>query len=177
MSTLICFYCNCIYVYMILRYIMFLFSHLYCIGMYVSYFLLLFWFFFFFFKQKTAYEMRISDWSSDVCSSDLWNGRQQARARMDIGMVFQQFNLFPHMNVLQNVMVGPLKIRGVERQKATEMALDLLSQVGLADKRDQYPTRLSGGKQQRVDIARALAMKPDIQIGRASCRGRCFKYV
>jgi polar amino acid transport system ATP-binding protein len=93
-----------------------------------------------------------------------WNGRQQARARMDIGMVFQQFNLFPHMNVLQNVMVGPLKIRGVERQKATEMALDLLSQVGLADKRDQYPTRLSGGQQQRVAIARALAMKPDVLL-------------
>lgn len=93
-----------------------------------------------------------------------WNGRRQAEARCKIGMVFQQFNLFPHLTALQNVMVGPRKILGIARDEANTIAANLLAQVGLAEKGDAYPAHLSGGQQQRVAIARALAMKPDILL-------------
>ncbi|NYT37276.1 amino acid ABC transporter ATP-binding protein [Allopusillimonas soli] len=93
-----------------------------------------------------------------------WSSREQAQARQHIGMVFQQFNLFPHMTVLQNVMCGPRKIlkKGVEESRT--IAMNLLEQVGLADKKDQYPVFLSGGQQQRVAIARALAMRPQVLL-------------
>ena len=93
-----------------------------------------------------------------------WTEREQARARQRIGMVFQQFNLFPHMTVLQNVMCGPRKILKLGVDESRTIAMDLLKQVGLADKKDQFPAFLSGGQQQRVAIARTLAMKPDVLL-------------
>ncbi|MFA6814818.1 MAG: amino acid ABC transporter ATP-binding protein [Lentisphaeria bacterium] len=81
--------------------------------------------------------------------------------RKEIGMVFQQFNLFPHMTVLQNLMLAPMKVRDISKKEAKKTALELLTKVGLADKADAYPESLSGGQQQRVAIARALAMKPE----------------
>lgn len=82
----------------------------------------------------------------------------------ELGMVFQRFNLFPHMTALQNVMEAPVTVKKVPRQKAEEDANKLLLKVGLADKKDEYPSRLSGGQQQRVAIARALAMNPKIML-------------
>jgi ABC-type polar amino acid transport system ATPase subunit len=87
-----------------------------------------------------------------------------ARLRRDIGMVFQHFNLFPHMTVLQNIIEAPMQVKGMVRVDAVEQARDLLSKVGLADKVDAYPSRLSGGQKQRVAIARALAMKPAVML-------------
>lgn len=80
--------------------------------------------------------------------------------RKEIGMVFQRFNLFPHMNVLQNLMLAPMKVRQTSKEEAKKIALELLDKVGLADKAETYPDKLSGGQQQRVAIARALAMNP-----------------
>lgn len=79
-------------------------------------------------------------------------------------MVFQRFNLFPHMTVLENVMEAPMTVRKVPKEEASVEAIKLLEKVGLADKRNEYPSRLSGGQQQRVAIARALAMKPKIML-------------
>ncbi len=93
-----------------------------------------------------------------------WNTREEAEARQRIGMVFQQFNLFPHMTVLQNVMCGPKRILGKDEATARKIALELLDQVGLAEKQSAYPAFLSGGQQQRVAIARALAMQPTVLL-------------
>ncbi|WP_327277198.1 amino acid ABC transporter ATP-binding protein [Streptomyces sp. NBC_01224] len=90
--------------------------------------------------------------------------REIARARRDIGMVFQRFNLFPHMTALDNVMEAPVKVAGVTRAEARADALRLLDRVGLADRAERYPAQLSGGQQQRVAIARALAMKPKLML-------------
>ena len=84
--------------------------------------------------------------------------------RLHTGMVFQQFNLFPQMTVLENIMCAPLCARLASRESIRNQALDLLEQVGLADKADEHPIRLSGGQQQRVAIARALAMNPDVML-------------
>ncbi|GAB4281077.1 MAG: amino acid ABC transporter ATP-binding protein [Coriobacteriia bacterium] len=86
------------------------------------------------------------------------------KVREHIGMVFQHFNLFPHMNVLHNVTVAPVNVKGMERKDANAIARDLLDKVGLADKEKEFPSRLSGGQKQRVAIARALAMDPDIMM-------------
>jgi polar amino acid transport system ATP-binding protein len=86
------------------------------------------------------------------------------RVRRSIGIVFQAFNLFPHMSVLRNVTLGPRKARGISRSEAEAEALALLERFGLADKRDEYPDRLSGGQQQRVAIVRALAMRPQLML-------------
>jgi polar amino acid transport system ATP-binding protein len=91
-------------------------------------------------------------------------GIDQNRLRRRIGIVFQAFNLFPHMSVLENVTLGPRKALRLPRSDARERATALLSRFGLADKRDEYPDRLSGGQQQRVAIVRALAMEPDIML-------------
>lgn len=80
--------------------------------------------------------------------------------RKEVGMVFQRFNLFPHMNVLQNLMLAPMQVRQTKKEDAKKIALELLDKVGLADKAESYPDKLSGGQQQRVAIARALAMNP-----------------
>ncbi|PGK52279.1 glutamine ABC transporter ATP-binding protein [Priestia megaterium] len=84
--------------------------------------------------------------------------------RQDVGMVFQQFNLFPHKTVLQNVTLAPIKIKKMEKEKAEELARKLLKKVGLEQKADAYPASLSGGQQQRVAIARALAMEPHVML-------------
>ncbi len=84
--------------------------------------------------------------------------------RAEVGMVFQHFNLFPHMTVLDNIMLAPLKVRKKNPQEAAEQASQLLSRVGLAEKAGAYPDELSGGQQQRVAIARALAMRPKIML-------------
>jgi polar amino acid transport system ATP-binding protein len=90
--------------------------------------------------------------------------REIARARERIGMVFQSFNLFPHMNVLQNIVAAPVRVKRIERRQAEARARELLAMVGLSDKAAEYPIRLSGGQQQRVAIARALAMDPKIML-------------
>jgi len=87
-----------------------------------------------------------------------------ARQRQAIGMVFQRFNLFPHMTALQNVIEAPIGVGGVNPEEAKQLGLELLAQVGLADKGEHYPSQLSGGQQQRVAIARALAMKPKLML-------------
>jgi polar amino acid transport system ATP-binding protein len=87
-----------------------------------------------------------------------------ARLRAETGMVFQQFNLFPHMTALRNVAFGPMKIRKLDKNTAEQRARDLLSRVGLGEKADAYPAQLSGGQQQRVAIARALAMEPKVML-------------
>ncbi len=86
------------------------------------------------------------------------------KVREEVGMVFQRFNLFPHMTVLQNIALAPVKVRKLTQPEADKIARDLLEKVGLEDKADSYPDQLSGGQQQRVAIARALAMKPKVML-------------
>jgi len=90
--------------------------------------------------------------------------REIAKQRRKIGMVFQRFNLFPHMTALGNIIDAPIGVNGESKEEATRHARELLEQVGLADKADAYPAQLSGGQQQRVAIARALAMKPKLML-------------
>ncbi|QIO36786.1 amino acid ABC transporter ATP-binding protein [Bradyrhizobium sp. 1(2017)] len=96
--------------------------------------------------------------------SKLPDVKSLARFRATTGMVFQQFNLFPHMTTLQNVMEGPVTVRRMARADAEKLARAQLAKVGLAEKADQYPATLSGGQKQRVAIARALAMEPDVML-------------
>jgi glutamate transport system ATP-binding protein len=91
-------------------------------------------------------------------------GRDLARLRSDIGMVFQQFNLFAHMSVLDNVTLGPIRVRGQSRQEAERRARELLARVGVENQAPKMPAQLSGGQQQRVAIARALAMSPKLML-------------
>jgi polar amino acid transport system ATP-binding protein len=90
--------------------------------------------------------------------------REVARKRQEIGMVFQRFNLFPHMTSVQNVVEAPIRVKGESRAQVRERAHEVLKQVGLADKANAYPRELSGGQQQRVAIARALAMRPKLML-------------
>ena len=90
--------------------------------------------------------------------------KEIAAQRRDIGMVFQRFNLFPHMTALENIMEAPVQVKGERKSEVKERALALLEQVGLKDKPNAYPAQLSGGQQQRVAIARALAMKPKLML-------------
>ncbi len=90
--------------------------------------------------------------------------KEVGEQRRSIGMVFQRFNLFPHMTAAENVMAGPVVVRKTNKKQARDRAIDLLSQVGLGDRGDSYPMQLSGGQQQRVAIARALAMDPDLML-------------
>jgi polar amino acid transport system ATP-binding protein len=92
------------------------------------------------------------------------NERNIARMRAEIGMVFQLFNLFPHLTALENIMEAPIQVKGVPREQAEAKARELLRKVGLENKADAYPARLSGGQQQRVAIARALAMDPKLML-------------
>jgi len=84
--------------------------------------------------------------------------------RQKVGMVFQSFNLFPHLTAIKNVTLAPLKVKGIDQNEANEKAFELLKKVGLEDKADAFPAHLSGGQQQRVAIARALAMEPDVML-------------
>jgi polar amino acid transport system ATP-binding protein len=90
--------------------------------------------------------------------------KETARKRAEIGMVFQRFNLFPHMTALGNVIEAPVRVKGLDKAEAVDKAHQLLERVGLADKLDAYPAQLSGGQQQRVAIARALAMEPKLML-------------
>jgi polar amino acid transport system ATP-binding protein len=114
-------------------------------------------------EQPSRGRMRVGD---DVVEFDsrrrTMTTRQQAKFRARVGMVFQQFHLFPHMTAIQNVMEGPCTVMGMPRQKAEALAESLLAKVGLTTKRDSYPRQLSGGQAQRVAIARALAMSPQV---------------
>jgi polar amino acid transport system ATP-binding protein len=105
----------------------------------------------------------------EIAGEPLWTPAPADRARLRrirrrVGMVFQQFNLFPHMTVLRNVTEAPRHVRGLSREAAEDEGRALLDRVGLADKVDAYPAELSGGQQQRVAIARALAMHPDVML-------------
>jgi polar amino acid transport system ATP-binding protein len=91
-------------------------------------------------------------------------GVNLSKLRAEVGMVFQSFNLFPHMTALENVMLAPLKVKGLSRTEAEKIARDLLARVRIPDKADKHPANLSGGQQQRVAIARALAMQPRIML-------------
>jgi len=91
-------------------------------------------------------------------------GRPLARLRADVGMVFQSFNLFAHMTVLENVMLGPVKVRRMRKAEAKTLAMELLTRVGVENQADKHPAQLSGGQQQRVAIARALAMNPKVML-------------
>src|SRR5207302_3805285 len=91
-------------------------------------------------------------------------GRPLATARANIGMVFQAFNLFAHKTVLQNVMLGPVKVRKLSKDDGRDRAMKLLDRVGIADKAESYPAEISGGQQQRAAIARALAMDPKLML-------------
>jgi general L-amino acid transport system ATP-binding protein len=90
--------------------------------------------------------------------------RNIAAIRSEIGMVFQQFNLFPHLTALQNVTLGPIRVRKLRRDRAEQQGMDLLERVGIPEQAHKYPAQLSGGQQQRVAIARALAMQPKIML-------------
>lgn len=94
----------------------------------------------------------------------LENPAMVAKVRQSMGMVFQQFNLYPHMTVLENLILAPMKLKGESRKEATDSALVYLTRVGLEDKAHAYPAQLSGGQQQRVAIARALTMRPKIML-------------
>ena len=100
-----------------------------------------------------------------ICGHDLTGSKTSLNAvRRDVGMVFQSFNVFPHMSVMDNLMLSPRKVLQVSKTEARERAMALLEKVGLVDKADVYPTKLSGGQQQRVAIARALAMQPKVML-------------
>ena len=91
-------------------------------------------------------------------------GKALAKLRADVGMVFQSFNLFAHKTILQNVTLGPIKVRKLSKDEARERGMKLLQRVGIAEKADRYPAELSGGQQQRAAIARALAMEPKVML-------------
>ncbi|WP_296081512.1 amino acid ABC transporter ATP-binding protein [uncultured Agrobacterium sp.] len=91
-------------------------------------------------------------------------GKELAKVRAEVGMVFQSFNLFPHMTVLKNVMLAPMRVRGLSEAEAAVRARDLLARVGISEQADKFPGQLSGGQQQRVAIARALAMEPKVLL-------------
>lgn len=91
-------------------------------------------------------------------------GKELAKLRADVGMVFQSFNLFPHLTIRDNVSLGPIKVRKMNKSDAEAKAMELLKRVGIAEQADKYPAQLSGGQQQRVAIARALAMRPKIML-------------
>jgi len=103
--------------------------------------------------RLTVLDMDLSDRKVDI-----------NRLRAEVGFVFQQFNLYPHLTALKNITLAPIKIRGMKKEDAEDQAMQLLARVGLANKRDSYPAQLSGGQQQRVAIARGLAMKPKIML-------------
>ncbi|WP_373287799.1 amino acid ABC transporter ATP-binding protein [Zhihengliuella salsuginis] len=91
-------------------------------------------------------------------------GKPLAQLRADVGMVFQSFNLFAHKSILENVTLGPIKVKGMKKAEADKLAMKLLTRVGVANQKDKLPAQLSGGQQQRVAIARALAMKPKVML-------------
>ena len=111
-----------------------------------------------FLEYPTGGEIRVNGELIDPATSDL------DKVRQHMGMVFQQFNLFPHKNVLHNITIAPVNVKGLSEKEADSIARDLLEKVGLPDREKAWPSQLSGGQKQRVAIARALAMDPDIML-------------
>lgn len=109
-----------------------------------------------FLEKKTQGEIWINGKLINKKESDI------NQLRQEVGMVFQRFNLFPHMTVVQNVMEGPVTVKNMPKEEARKIAMELLEKVGIEDKADEYPAMLSGGQQQRVAIARSLAMEPKV---------------
>ena len=106
----------------------------------------------------------IQSGSITILGEELVNNKNIDKLRQNIGMVFQSFNLFPHLTVLENMILAPLELKKMNKKEATEKAISLLDKVGLKDKKDVYPDTLSGGQKQRVAIARALEMNPKIML-------------
>ena len=117
-----------------------------------------------FLEEPTQGEVEVAGISVEAGLPTRHRRKQIRHLRTRCGMVFQQFNLFPHMTVLDNVIEGPVRVGKVSGAEARERAMALLNDVGMADKADEHPIRLSGGQQQRVAIARALAMKPQVML-------------
>jgi ABC-type polar amino acid transport system ATPase subunit len=117
-----------------------------------------------FLEEPTSGVVEVDGHRLEVAQSTHLRRETIRRVRMCAGMVFQEFNLFPHMTVLQNCIEAPCTVKHESKQEATERALELLHKVGLAEKRDEYPIRLSGGQKQRVAIARALCMRPKVML-------------
>lgn len=109
-------------------------------------------------EESNSGEILFKDISVTNCKNDI------NKIRQDMGMVFQNFNLFPHMTVLENITLAPIKIKKMDKKQAEDTGFKLLGRVGLSDKANSYPNQLSGGQKQRVAIARALAMSPDLML-------------
>lgn len=109
-------------------------------------------------EMPTKGEIRINDISL------FENVKNIDKLRRNVGMVFQQFNLFPHMTAIDNITLAPLKVLDMQKEEASKIGRDLLARVGLSDKENEYPSRLSGGQKQRVAIARAMAMNPSVML-------------
>lgn len=117
-----------------------------------------------FLEQPDAGSIEVDGVKIDARGNGRLHRQQIHNLRLKTGMVFQSFNLFPHMTALENVIEGPITVKGMSKAEAIDMGMHNLEKVGLADKRDQYPSRLSGGQQQRVAIARGLAMEPQVML-------------
>ena len=117
-----------------------------------------------FLEEPDDGEIRVAEYSLRAHEHRIDRGKHLVQLRQRVGMVFQQFNLFPHMTVLENLIEAPTIVKRIPRAEAVELADALLTKVGLADKRSVYPSTLSGGQQQRVAIARALAMQPQVML-------------
>jgi ABC-type polar amino acid transport system ATPase subunit len=115
-------------------------------------------------EEPSGGSLRVGKTTIDFDRGPRLSVKEQARFRTEVGMVFQQFHLFPHMTALQNVMEGPVTVQRMRRREATEWAESLLAKVGLSEKRHTMPRHLSGGQAQRVAIARALAMSPAVLL-------------